>query len=82
MSGRCNRRLVYMVYTLCTGAGYLATIGSVVSRVIPSTIDCATRRRSALGPKFDVLKFHDFILSQGLLPPALLRKAVLEGLAH
>jgi hypothetical protein len=35
----------------------------------------------ALGPKFDVLKFHDFILSQGLLPPALLRKAVLEGLA-
>jgi uncharacterized protein (DUF885 family) len=36
----------------------------------------------ALGPKFNVLKFHDFILSQGLLPPALLRKAVLEGLAH
>jgi len=35
----------------------------------------------ALGPKFDVLKFHNFILSQGLLPPALLRKAVLEGLA-
>jgi uncharacterized protein (DUF885 family) len=34
----------------------------------------------ALGPKFDVLKFHNFILSQGLLPPALLRKAVLEGL--
>ncbi len=35
----------------------------------------------ALGPKFDVMKFHDFVLSQGLLPPALLRKAVLEGLA-
>ena len=34
----------------------------------------------ALGPKFDVMKFHDFVLSQGLLPPALLRKAVLEGL--
>ncbi len=32
----------------------------------------------ALGPKFDVGKFHDFILSQGLLPPALLRKAVME----
>ena len=31
----------------------------------------------ALGPKFDALKFHDFILSQGLLPPAALRKAVL-----
>jgi hypothetical protein len=36
----------------------------------------------ALGPKFDVMKFHDFVLSQGLLPPALLRKAVLEGLAQ
>jgi len=32
----------------------------------------------ALGPKFDVKKFHDFILSQGLLPPALLRKAVMD----
>ena len=29
-----------------------------------------------LGAKFDQRKFHDFILSQGLLPPALLRKAV------
>jgi hypothetical protein len=32
----------------------------------------------ALGPKFNVQKFHDFILSQGLLPPDLLRKAVME----
>jgi hypothetical protein len=31
-----------------------------------------------LGAKFDVMKFHDFILSQGLLPPDLLRKAVME----
>ena len=30
------------------------------------------------GKKFDPQKFHDFILSQGLLPPDLLRKAVLE----
>ena len=36
----------------------------------------------AMGPKFDVLKFHDFILSQGSLPPALLRKAVLEDFAR
>lgn len=34
-----------------------------------------------MGPKFDVLKFHDLILSQGLLPPAVLRKAVMENLA-
>lgn len=32
----------------------------------------------ALGKKFDAMKFHDFILSQGLLPPNLLRKAVME----
>jgi uncharacterized protein (DUF885 family) len=32
----------------------------------------------ALGAKFDQKKFHDFILGQGLLPPDLMRKAVLE----
>jgi uncharacterized protein (DUF885 family) len=32
----------------------------------------------ALGAKFSQRKFHDFILSQGLLPPDLMRKAVLE----
>jgi Bacterial protein of unknown function (DUF885) len=31
-----------------------------------------------LGDKFDAQRFHDFILSQGLLPPNLLRKAVME----
>jgi uncharacterized protein (DUF885 family) len=33
---------------------------------------------TALGNKFDQKKFHDFILSQGLLPPDLMRAAVLE----
>ncbi|MES1261514.1 MAG: DUF885 domain-containing protein, partial [Acidobacteriota bacterium] len=32
----------------------------------------------ALGAKFSVQRFHDFILHQGLLPPDLLRKAVME----
>lgn len=32
----------------------------------------------ALGSKFSALRFHDFILSQGLLPPALIRDAVLN----
>jgi hypothetical protein len=32
----------------------------------------------ALGPKFNVRKFHDFMLGQGLLPPDLMRKAVME----
>lgn len=32
----------------------------------------------ALGPKFDRLEFHDFLLAQGLLPPSLLRQAVFE----
>ena len=31
---------------------------------------------AALGPKFNQLKFHDFILAQGLLPPDLMRQAV------
>jgi uncharacterized protein (DUF885 family) len=30
----------------------------------------------ALGAKFNQLRFHDFILSQGILPPALIREAV------
>jgi uncharacterized protein (DUF885 family) len=33
---------------------------------------------SAKGVKFDQKKFHDFILAQGLLPPDLMRNAVLE----
>jgi len=33
---------------------------------------------AALGQKFDAKKFHDFILGQGLLPPDLMRAAVLE----
>jgi len=32
----------------------------------------------ALGAKFNQQKFHDFILAQGLLPPDLMRKAVME----
>ena len=32
----------------------------------------------AMGPAFDQQKFHDFILSQGALSPALLHKAVFE----
>ena len=33
----------------------------------------------ALGARFDAQGFHDFVLGQGLLPPRLLRKAVMEG---
>lgn len=33
----------------------------------------------AMGKKFNQREFHDFILNQGLLPPNLLRKAVMEG---
>jgi len=51
----------------------------------PSYFDGYTRMleirsaaEKALGPKFNAQHFHDFILSQGLLPPDLLRKAVME----
>jgi uncharacterized protein (DUF885 family) len=33
---------------------------------------------TALGAKFNVRKFHDFMLAQGLLPPDLMRRAVME----
>jgi uncharacterized protein (DUF885 family) len=33
--------------------------------------------QKALGEKFEPRQFHDFILSQGLIPPSLLREAVL-----
>ncbi len=32
-----------------------------------------------MGKNFNAMKFHDFILSQGLLPPDMLRRAVMEG---
>jgi uncharacterized protein (DUF885 family) len=32
----------------------------------------------AMGARFDQKKYHDFILAQGLLPPDLMRKAVME----
>ena len=34
---------------------------------------------AALGPKFNQKNFHDFILAQGLLPPDLMHKAVMEA---
>ncbi len=34
---------------------------------------------AALGSTFDQKKFHDFVLAQGLLPPELMRQAVMEG---
>jgi uncharacterized protein (DUF885 family) len=36
--------------------------------------------QNQLGDRFDALKFHDLVLSQGLLPPALMRKAILAEL--
>jgi uncharacterized protein (DUF885 family) len=36
--------------------------------------------RKQLGDRFDQLRFHDLILAQGLLPPDLMRKAILTEL--
>jgi uncharacterized protein (DUF885 family) len=36
---------------------------------------------SRLGGRFSAQRFHDAILAQGLLPPDLLREAVLAALA-
>jgi len=43
-------------------------------------MELRTDAERILGPRFDRTQFHDFILAQGLLPPALLRKAVMEEL--
>jgi hypothetical protein len=37
------------------------------------------RAEMALGEKFDELSYHDFVVSQGLLPPEVLEQAVMEG---
>jgi uncharacterized protein (DUF885 family) len=54
--------------------------GQAVSYFYGYTQLLALRKETeaALGTKFNQQKFHDFLLGQGLLPPSLLRKAVLE----
>jgi uncharacterized protein (DUF885 family) len=36
---------------------------------------------SALGGRFSLLAFNDYVMSQGLMPPAVLRRAALRSLA-
>ena len=43
-------------------------------------MDLRAAAERALGARFEPLTFHDAILAQGLLPPDLLRKAVLDAL--
>jgi uncharacterized protein (DUF885 family) len=40
--------------------------------------DIRSAAEKAMGRKFDAQKFHDLVLSQGLLPPELLKKAVMS----
>jgi uncharacterized protein (DUF885 family) len=40
-------------------------------------LDIRSEVENGLGKQFDARAFHDFILSQGLLPPSVLRSAVL-----
>ena len=42
-------------------------------------MDLRAAAKRVLGPRFEPLAFHDAILAQGLLPPDLLRKAVLDA---
>lgn len=37
-----------------------------------------TQAEIALGPRFSALAFHDFVISQGMLPPDILERAVME----
>jgi Bacterial protein of unknown function (DUF885) len=45
-------------------------------------LEVRSQAETALGKKFNQQQFHDFILSQGLLPPSLLQKAVSESFIH
>ncbi|MBV9623341.1 MAG: DUF885 domain-containing protein [Acidobacteria bacterium] len=42
-------------------------------------MDLRKETETALGPRFNQKHFHDFILAQGLLPPDLMREAVIEN---
>jgi hypothetical protein len=50
-------------------------------RFVPFLVLCFTFMAwlRALGAKFDRQAFNDFVIGQGLLPPALLAKAVREA---
>jgi hypothetical protein len=41
-------------------------------------MEMRTETERALGARFDRQRYHDFVLGQGLVPPSLLRQAVLE----
>jgi hypothetical protein len=41
-------------------------------------MEMRTETERALGARFDRQRYHDFVLSQGLVPPSLLRQAVIE----
>ena len=44
-------------------------------------VEIRTDIERALGPRFNAQEFHDFILSQGLLPPRLMREVVVDHFA-
>jgi uncharacterized protein (DUF885 family) len=41
-------------------------------------LETRSEAQRKLGPQFDRMRFNDFVLAQGMLPPALLKKAVME----
>ncbi len=41
-------------------------------------LELRKKTEAALGAKFNLMRFHDFILAQGLLPPDLMEEAVLQ----
>jgi Bacterial protein of unknown function (DUF885) len=45
-------------------------------------MDLRHETEAALGSKFNQKAFHDFILAQGLLPPDLMRNAVMDDFVH
>ena len=57
----------------------LPPIQSARTTSFPGLIELRSETERILGPKFDRQKFNDFLLAQGLLPPALLLEKAAKG---
>ena len=62
---------------LGTAVGLVGLWAIVGFFLLPPLVRPIVERK--LADKFDRQAFHDFLLAQGLLPPALMRKAVMDG---
>jgi len=49
-----------------------------ISEWVKTTVLPRTRKEHTLGPRFEQRRFHDLVIAQGLLPPKLLERTVMQ----